>query len=53
MLEVKNISKTFNLGTVNEKQALRDLSLRKRSRKIYPAECHCRNLDGGRGEDPD
>ena len=27
MLEVKNISKTFNLGTVNEKQALRGLSL--------------------------
>ena len=27
MLEVKNISKTFNPGTVNEKQALRDLSL--------------------------
>ncbi|MBR1659297.1 MAG: ATP-binding cassette domain-containing protein [Oscillospiraceae bacterium] len=27
MLEVKNISKTFNLGTVNEKKALRDLSL--------------------------
>lgn len=27
MLEVKNISKTFNPGTVNEKQALRNLSL--------------------------
>ena len=27
MLEAKNISKTFNLGTVNEKQALRGLSL--------------------------
>ncbi len=27
MLEVKNISKTFNAGTVNEKQALRGLSL--------------------------
>ncbi len=27
MLEVKNISKTFNPGTVNEKQALRGLSL--------------------------
>ena len=27
MLEIKHISKTFNPGTVNEKQALRDLSL--------------------------
>ena len=27
MLEIKNISKTFNPGTVNEKQALRGLSL--------------------------
>ena len=27
MLEVKNISKTFNPGTVNEKQALKGLSL--------------------------
>ncbi len=27
MLEIRNISKTFNAGTVNEKQALRELSL--------------------------
>lgn len=27
MLEIKHISKTFNAGTVNEKKALRDLSL--------------------------
>ena len=27
MLEIKHISKTFNPGTVNEKQALKDLSL--------------------------
>jgi len=27
MLEIKNISKTFNAGTINEKQALCDLSL--------------------------
>ena len=27
MLKVHNISKTFNPGTVNEKQALKDLSL--------------------------
>lgn len=27
MLELKNISKTFNAGTINEKKALRDLSL--------------------------
>jgi putative ABC transport system ATP-binding protein len=27
MLEIKNIYKTFNPGTVNEKQALRDVSL--------------------------
>ena len=28
MLELKNISKTFNAGTVNEKAALNGLSLR-------------------------
>lgn len=27
MLEIKNISKTFNVGTVNEKQALKNVSL--------------------------
>ena len=27
MLEIKNISKTFNAGTINEKCALRDVSL--------------------------
>ena len=27
MLEIKNISKTFNAGTINEKKALRDLTL--------------------------
>lgn len=27
MLEIKNISKTFNAGTINEKKALRDLSI--------------------------
>ena len=27
MLEIKNISKTFNAGTVNEKQALKEVSL--------------------------
>ena len=27
MLEIKNISKTFNLGTINEKKALQGLSL--------------------------
>ena len=27
MLEVKQVSKTFNAGTVNEKQALREVSL--------------------------
>ena len=27
MLEIRNISKTFNVGTINEKRALRDLSL--------------------------
>ena len=27
MLEIKNISKTFNVGTINEKKALRDVSL--------------------------
>ena len=27
MLQIKHVSKTFNKGTVNEKQALRDLNL--------------------------
>ena len=27
MLDIKNISKTFNAGTINEKVALSDLSL--------------------------
>ena len=27
MLEIKNVSKTFNPGTINEKRALTDLSL--------------------------
>lgn len=27
MLEIKNVSKTFNAGTINEKKALRDISL--------------------------
>ena len=27
MLEIKNISKTFNKGTINEKVALNDLSI--------------------------
>ena len=27
MLEIKNVSKTFNPGTINEKKALLDLSL--------------------------
>lgn len=28
MLQIKHVSKTFNKGTVNEKQALRDLNLK-------------------------
>ena len=28
MLEIKNISKTFNAGTINEKRALDNLSLK-------------------------
>ena len=27
MLELKHVSKTFNIGTINEKSALKDLSL--------------------------
>ena len=27
MLEIKNISKTFNAGTINEKRALKNVSL--------------------------
>ena len=28
MLEIKNVSKTFNIGTINEKKALNKLSLK-------------------------
>ena len=53
MLEVKNIYKTFNPGTINEKIALNGLSLKLNegdfvtviggngSRKIYPSKCSC------------
>ena len=58
MLELKNIYKTFNPGTINEKRALNGLNLklnegdfvtvigRKRRRQIYYAKCCCRNLAG-------
>ncbi len=64
MLELKNLYKTFNPGTINEKLALNGLSLtlkegdfvtrdrRQRSRKIHHAECSSRNLDGRRRPDP-
>ncbi len=63
MLQIKHISKTFNKGTVNEKQALRDLSLtlkdgdfvtsyrRKWCRQVYYVKRHCRSLAGGRRTD--
>ena len=49
MLELKNIYKTFNPGTINEKRALRrfcNCYRRKRRRQIYYAKCCCRNLAG-------
>mgnify|MGYP000290853234 FL=1 len=54
MLEIKDIYKTFNAGTINEKRALNGVNLNlnpgefcndhrwKRSRKIYNTECDCR-----------
>ena len=46
MLELKNIVKIFNAGTVNEKVALNDFSRRKRRGKINDAQCRCRCLSG-------
>ena len=58
MLELKNIYKTFNPGTINEKLALNGLSLtlegrrfcnghrRKRRREIHYAECRSRYMAG-------
>lgn len=58
MLELKNIYKTFNAGTVNEKQALKGIDLtledgdfvtghwRKWCRKIHHVECNCRCMAG-------
>ena len=54
MLEIRNIYKTFNPGTINKKVALNGLSLKlnegrfrhchrwKRCWKIHNAECGCR-----------
>ena len=57
MLEIKHISKTFNPGTVNEKQALKDLSLTLKNGDFVTviggngagnvAQRHCRSLAGG------
>lgn len=63
MLEIKNIYKTFNPGTINEKVALNGLSLklnegdfvtvigRQRCRKIHNAERSCRCMASRRGTD--
>ncbi len=56
MLEIQNVHKTFNPGTINEKVALNGVNLklnqgdfvtinrRKRRRKIHDVKCHCRSL---------
>ena len=53
MLILKNVEKTFNKGTINEKKALQGVNLtlnqgnrdrRKRGRKIHHAEHDCRRL---------
>jgi cytochrome P450 len=58
MLDVKNISKTFFPGTINEKKALTDLSLHleagrfcdghrwQRRRQIHASEFHFRSAEG-------
>ena len=45
MLEIQNVSKTFNAGTVNEKTALNGLNL-----KLNEGCGRC--LARGRGQDP-
>ena len=45
MLEIKHISKTFNPGTVNEKQALKDLSLTLKNGDFVKAIAHDMNFD--------
>lgn len=59
MLEIKNIYKTFNAGTVNEKRALNGLSLNLEdgdfvtviggngAGKSHHAQCHRRCMAGG------
>ena len=58
MLEIQNVSKTFNAGTVNQKTALNGLNLklnegdrRQRCRQIHHAERSCRCVAGGRRQD--
>ncbi len=63
MLEARNIVKTFNVGTVNEKKALRGINLtledgdfvtvdrRERSREIHLFKCDLRCVAGGQGAD--
>ena len=62
MLEIKNVYKTFNAGTVNEKVALKGLDLtledgdfvhghrRQRRRQVHDAERRGRCLAGGYGQ---
>ena len=61
MLELQNIYKTFNPGTVNEKRALNGVSLKledgdfvtviggKRRRQVHDAERHCRRMGPSTG----
>ena len=46
MLEIKDIYKTFNAGTINEKRALNGVNLNlnpgERRRQINNIECDCR-----------
>ena len=48
MLEIKNIWKTFNAGTVNEKQALRGVSLTLKDGDFCTAVSYT-HLSGGHG----
>ena len=62
MLQIKHVSKTFNKGTVNEKQALRDLNLTLKEgdfvtiiggngAQVYYVKRYCRCVAGRRRPD--
>ena len=61
MLELRSISKTFNAGTINEKKALVNVSLKLNDGDFCTViggngagkSCGCRCLAGGLRTDPD